>query len=276
MKEGLHSLVDLRKTTVFVKSLGDEILKARLEAIIKGRRPRRRILEKIQQMRKTDGGFAFWEEDVSSITTTLNVVGWLDDLSLRDGPVVDETFDFLLSHQQEDGGWDEIAEVRDVEPLPYMMPGELNTRIWLTACCAHWFIRFGRAEPPGAKGCPAEFLMQHVIPSGLISGYLYASWDALVMFNYHPGSKSDVFRNLLTEVRERLDPDEHDATDLAWLLRCLRDIDLSVEDDLVSRAINTLMSMQRPDGSWSSSEGERYIGMTTIDAIRVLHDFGKL
>lgn len=276
MKERLQSLIDLEKAIVFVESLGNEILDARLRGILENRKPNRRTLQKIEQMRKTDGGFAFWEEDVSCITSTLNVIGWFDDLSFRDGPVIDKTFGFLLKHQQEDGGWDEIAEIRDLEPPPYMIPGELNTRTWLTACCAHWFIRFNRAEPQGAKGCPSEFLMQHVKPSGLIGGYIYASWDALVMFNYHPGPASDVFRNLLSGVRKRFTPNEHDATDLAWLLRGLREIGLSSRDDLVSRAIDALESMQESNGGWVSSEGDRFTGIATVDAIRVLNDFGRL
>lgn len=270
------SLFDLEKASAFVESLGDEILNARLRSVLENKKPGKQALNRIEQMRKSDGGFAFWEQDVSSITSTLNVVGWFDDFSLREDPLVERTFDFLLKHQREDRGWDEIEGVRDLDPPPFMMPGELNTRTWLTACCAHWFIRFGRAEPPGAKGCPAEFLMQHLETSGLISGYLYASWDALVMFNYHPGPESEEFTKLLTGVRKRFRPTEHDGADLAWLLRCLRDIRLGKEDALVSSAISALESLQETDGSWVSGEGEIFTGLATIDAIRVLHDFQKL
>jgi len=269
-------LIDLEKTSAFIKGLDDEILTARMSAIFENREPSRQVLEKIELLRKSDGGFAFWEQDVSSIMSTLNVVGWLDDFSLRTGSLVERTFDFLLKHQQEDGGWDEIEGVRGLDPPPYMMPGELNTRTWLTACCAHWFIRFGRAEPPGAKGCPAEFLMRHMEPSGLISGYLYASWDALVMFNYHPGPESEEFRKLFSGVQRQYRPTEYDAADFAWLLRCLRDIGLNNNDDFVSRAIDALESTQEPNGSWISDEGEEFIGITTLDVIRVLHDFEKL
>ena len=196
------SLVDLERASAFVKGLEDEILNTRLRAILGDQKSSGSVLNQIEDMRKSDGGFAFWKQDVSSITTTLNIVGWLDDLSLRAEPIADRTFEFLLEHQREDGGWDEVEGVRDLNPSPFMLPGEINTRTWLTACCAHWFIRFDRAEPPGSKGCPAEFLMQHVQPSGLVKGYLYASWDALVMFNYHPGPDSEVFRDLLSGVRD--------------------------------------------------------------------------
>lgn len=268
--------VNIQKAYAFIESLEDRVLKARLESILDNRKPKESVLNALEEMRKSDGGFAFWDEDVSSITTTLNVVGWLDDLSLRGGAVVNKTFDFLLDLQLDDGGWDEVSEVIMFDPRPYMIPGNTNTRTWLTACCAHWFIRFGRAEPPGAKGCPAEFLMQNVTPSGLIRGYHYASWDALVMFNYHPGPDSDVFRNLLKAVRESFKPETYDATDLAWLSRCLRDAGLEHRYSLVEQALNALERLQQANGSWSSAEGAEYSGMATVDAIRVLKDFGRI
>ncbi|NHI84234.1 MAG: hypothetical protein EAX81_08030 [Candidatus Thorarchaeota archaeon] len=269
-------LVDLQKASTFIGSLQDRILKARLESVMHNQKPKKSVFDALEEMRKSDGGFAFWDEDVSSITTTLNIVGWFDDLFLRSGAAVDKTFEFLLSFQQEDGGWDEVSDVIMFDPPPYMLPGKTSTRTWLTACCAHWFIRFGRAEPPGAKGCPAEFLMENVTSSGLITGYRYASWDALVMFDYHPGPDSDVFKNLLEAVRENFKPEIHDAVDLAWLLRCLRDAGLDSGSSLVERALDALERMQQANGSWSSAEGAEYSGMTTVDAIRVLKDFGRI
>ncbi|MFX0054901.1 MAG: prenyltransferase/squalene oxidase repeat-containing protein [Candidatus Hermodarchaeota archaeon] len=269
-------MVDIQKALEFVRTSSDNIQQARLDSILENTRPDKDVLDAIERMRKSGGGFAFWDNDVSSITTTLNVLGWLDDLSILNGPIVDRTFDFLLDHQREDGGWDEIEEVGEFDPPPFMMPGEVNTQTWLTACCAHWFIRFGRAEPPGSKGCPAEFLMQHIQPSGLVRGYLYASWDALVMFNYHPGTESEVFKRLLEGVEKRFTPDELDGTDLAWLLRCLRDANLSVDHKLVIGALDALEEKQGLDGSWSSADGPEYSGMATIDAIRVMKDFRRL
>ncbi len=270
------SSVNLRKAIEFVKSLDNEILLARLDSIIMRQRPRKSVVDTIEQMRNSDGGFSFWDHNVSSIATTLNIIGWLDDLSLGDEPIVNKTFDFLLHHQQEDGGWDENKEISKLNPPPFMIPGEITTRTWLTAGCAHWFIRFGRAEPPGTKGCPAEFLLKYIQPSGFIIGYLYASWDALVMFNYHPGPNSDAYRNLLKVIEESFEPESHDAVDLTWLLRCLRDVNLDCKNNLVMRTINALEKLQQKNGSWNSGEGSEYSGMTTVDTLRVLRDFGRV
>ena len=269
-------MVDVQKAVIYVGKGSDVIQQGRLESVLERKRPDRTVLDAIESMRKSDGGFAFWDQDISSITTTLNIVGWLDDLSLREGAIVDKTFDFLLHHQQEDGGWDEIKKVSMFDPPPFMVPGEINTRTWLTACCAHWFIRFDRAEPPGTKGCPAEFLMQHMAPSGLIKGFLYASWDSLVMFNYHPGPESDAFRRLLMGIKGRFNPGEYDGADLAWLLRCLREIGLDSKDELAAQALDALEKRQEQNGSWISGDGAEFSRMTTVDAIRVLSDFRRL
>lgn len=267
--------VNLHKASEFIESLDDRILRSRFESIMKNHSPKKSTVDTLEKTRKSDGGFAFWDEDISSLTTTVNVVGWFDDLGLQMEPIVDKTFDFLLQHQQEDGGWDEIREIKKLNPPPYMIPGEISTRTWLTASCAHWFIRFGRAEPPGSRGCPAEFLMRHIQPSGLIKGYLYASWDSLVMFHYHPGVESNVYKILLKAVKNRFEPEKHDAADLAWFLRCLRDANLDSKDTLVVRTLDILESLQQDNGSWNSAEGTEYTGMVTVDAIRVLRDFGR-
>ncbi|UCE10261.1 MAG: terpene cyclase/mutase family protein [Candidatus Thorarchaeota archaeon] len=269
-------MVDVQRAVEFVRKECDVILQGRLESILEKRKPDRTVLDTIESMRKSDGGFAFWDQDISCITSTLNVVGWLDDLSLSEEAVVSKTFDFLLRHQQKDGGWDEIEKVSIFNPPPFMVPGEMNTRIWLTACCAHWFIRFDRAKSLGAKTHPTEFLTQHLSPSGLIKGYLYASWDSLVMFHYNPGPESDAFTSLLRATRENFDSERHDGADLAWLLRCLRDVGLGTKDELVVRVLNALEKNQDENGSWISADGAEFSGMTTVDAIRVLNDFGRI
>jgi len=247
-----------------------------LESILKQKRPARSVLSKIEIMRKSDGGFAFWDEDVSSITSTLNILGWMDDLSVKKGVIIDKTFEFLLERQQEDGGWDELEAVKNLGAPPFMTPGETNTRVWLTACCAHWFVRFGRAEPPGAKGCPARFLEQNIEPSGLLSGYLRATWDALVIFGYHPGVDSQLFADTLKAIENSFTPEAWDGSIIAWLLRALRDSGLQAEHQLVSRSLEVLEEKQLSNGSWESEDGDDYSVWATVDAVRVLKDFERV
>ena len=269
-------MVDVKHAESFVKKKGDKVQQARLESILQQKRPPRLVLRSIEEMRKSDGGFAFWDDDISSITSTLNILVWIDDLSVKRGTLVDNTFEFLLGHQQEDGGWDELQAVRNLEVPTFMTPGDIDTRVWLTACCAHWFVCFDRAEPPGAKGCPVRFLEHHIEPSGLLRGYLRASWDALVIFGYHPGVESELFANTVTAIEYNFTPEAWDGSVIAWLLRALRDAGLKTNHELVNRSLNLLEAKQLFDGSWGSEDGEEYSVWATVDALRVLKDFGRI
>ncbi|MFX1602682.1 MAG: prenyltransferase/squalene oxidase repeat-containing protein [Promethearchaeota archaeon] len=269
-------MVDVKHAASFVRRVGDTVQQARLECILQQKRPPRSVLSAIEDMRNSDGGFAFWDEEISSIASTLNILGWVDDLSVKKGALVDKTFEFLLDHQQEDGGWDELKAVRNLKAPPFMTPGETDTRVWLTACCAHWFVRFGRAEPPGAKGCPVRFLEQHIQPSGLLSGYLRATWDALVIFGYHPGVDSQLFANTVKAIEDSFAPEAWDGSVIAWLLRALRDSGLKSDHQLVSRSLDALEKNQLVDGSWGSEDGDEYSVWATVDALRVLKDFGRV
>lgn len=159
-------------------------------------------------MQNPDGGFAYWVKDFSTVCDAVYILKWLDDLSLRREPLVKRAISFLLSQQKEDGGWDEVERVRETNPPPFLMPGEINTRVWLTADCAHWLVRLGYAEPPEAKGCPVKFLLAHREPSGRLVGYLRATWDALVLFAYYPGPDSDVFKQTLEIIDKEFTPEK--------------------------------------------------------------------
>lgn len=265
--------VNTDQAIAFVQTRGDVIERARLACILHRKPPREAILQKLGQMQNPDGGFAHWIKDFSTVCDTVYVLIWLDDLTLRNGTLVDRAFDFLLTLQKEDGGWDEMGQVKEANPPEFLLPGKVETRVWLTAYCAHWFVRFGRAEPPGAKGCPVRFLMDHREPSGRLTGCLRATWDALVLFSYRPGPKSEIFQQTLAVIEKEFSPEEWEDSYLAWLLCCLRDAGLSSSHSLVSRCLDELVKKQRADGSWESEDGETYAANATVEALRVLKHY---
>ncbi len=63
--------------------------------------------------------------------------------------------------------------MRTLNPPEWMMPGRIETRVWLTAYCAHVLIRFGYAEAEGTY-CPNDFLLAHCDETGWMAGYLRA------------------------------------------------------------------------------------------------------
>jgi hypothetical protein len=266
-------MIDTERAIAFVQAKGDVIEQARLASILLGKAPQTSTLQKLDGMHNPDGGFAYWIKDFSTVCDTVYVLTWLDDLSLRSGTLADRAFDFLLRHQKADGGWDELERVKDTNPPEFLLPGKVETRIWLTAYCAHWFVRFDRAEPPGARGCPVDFLLAHREPSGRLRGYLRATWDALVLFYYHPGPDSEVFQQTLKVIEKEFTPEKWEGSYLAWLLCCLRDARLPADCSFVGLCLDELVKKQRSDGSWESEDGEQFAANATIEALRVLKHY---
>jgi hypothetical protein len=212
----------------------------------------------------------------STVCFTVNVMSWLDDLRIREGTLVDGAIRFLKMHQKGDGGWDEVDAAKTTNPAPFMVPGEERTRTWLTACCAHWLTRFGCIEPPGSKGCPASFLLKHRERSGMLKGFLRATWDSLVLFSYYPGPDSSEFKETLKAIESTYKPSDLEGSNLAWLLTCLKHSELPSSHQLVGQVINELAKRQRADGSWSSEDGEKFAVNATVDVLRVLRYYDRV
>lgn len=266
-------VVNLEKAVTYVQAKGDIIERARLACILWGKPPQNAVLQKLAEMQNPDGGLPYWIKDFSTVCDTVYVLTWFDDISSRRGSLVEHAINFLLKHQKEDGGWDEVERVKETNPPPFLIPGKINTRVWLTAYCAHWFVRFGYAEPPEAKGCPVKFLLAYRETSGRLVGYLRATWDALVLFSYHPGPNSEVFKQTLEVIEKEFSPEKWEGSYLAWLLCCLRDAGLPAHHPFVHRCLDELIKKQRPDGSWESEDGEEYAANATIEASRVIQHY---
>lgn len=267
--------MDLSKATAYVQSNGNAVEQARLSAILWGTTPPKTVLEEIAGLQGADGGFAYWCRQVSNVCDTAYVLQWLDDLQMQSDPVVDSACRFLIDRQREDGGWDEVEAVRGLQVPEWMMPGRLETRVWLTAFCAHVLIRFGYAEAPGTR-CPADFLLAHCDQSGRMAGYLRATWLALPMLAFYPGTDSAAYERAVAVVERSYSADWEGAY-LAWLLRCLKDAALPAHHPLVRRSLADLERKQRSDGSWDpeSGEGEEHRVNATIGAIHALRTYGR-
>ncbi|MFX0025819.1 MAG: prenyltransferase/squalene oxidase repeat-containing protein [Candidatus Hermodarchaeota archaeon] len=264
--------MDIEKAIKFVRSKGNEIEKARLDAILWDKPIQEDILKQLAAFQKSDGGFCYWIKEVSNICDTIYVLFWFDDLKLYSGPIVEPACRFLLNRQQKDGGWDEVDKVQKFNPPEWLIPGRIETRVWLTAYCAHVLIRFGYAEAEGTY-CPTDFLMANCDESGRLTGYLRATWIALPMLAFYPGPEPKSFQKAISVVESNYSPD-WEGSYLAWLLRCLNDAGLSRSHALVERCLVDLKRKQRIDGSWQpeNEEGEDHSVNATIEAV---HAFKK-
>ncbi|MFB0534138.1 MAG: prenyltransferase/squalene oxidase repeat-containing protein [Anaerolineae bacterium] len=268
--------MDLEKAIAYVKARGNAVERARLAAILRDEPPLEAALQELAALQKPDGGFAYWVREVSNVCDTAFVLQWFDDLKVYRGPIVDPACRFLLDRQQEDGGWDEVEAVRALNPPEWMIPGRIETRVWLTAYCAHVLIRFGYAKAPGTC-CPTDYLLAHSDETGRLAGYLRATWLALPMLAFYPGPDSEPFRRALAVAEAAYSPD-WEGSYLAWLLRCLQDAGLPADHSLVTRCLADLKGKQRPDGSWEpeEGEGEEHAVNATVAALRALKSYGRI
>jgi hypothetical protein len=247
-------MVDLDKAVSYVQSNGDTIECARLAAILWDEAPPETVFQALAKLQKADGGFAYWCRPVSNMCDTAYVLQWFDDLKVFSHPMADTACRFLIDHQQVDGGWDEVEGVQGLDVPEWMIPGRLETRVWLTAFCAHVLIRFGYAEAPGTR-CPTDFLLAHCDDTGRMTGYLRATWLALPMLAFYPGAGPEAYQRAVAVV-ERDYSDDWSGAYLAWLLRCLKDAGLPADHPLVTRSLADLERRQRLDGSWGPEPGE--------------------
>ena len=270
--------VDLAKSIEFVRKHGDIIENARLDQVLQRVEPSRTAVEALRAMQNADGGFAYWLSDpsVSTVCDTVYVLGWLGDLSLRSSPVAERAVAFVLAQQKSDGGWDEVSAVWDLDPPEFLRPGEQNTRVWLTAYCAHRLMLFGYADTPECRACPIRFLLNHRDDSGRLRGYLRATWDALPVFGAFPELSAGAADQALKVIGGEFSPEGWASSYLARLVRCLRDAGLAKDHTLVHRSLDQLMQTQRPDGSWDSEDGDRYAPSATVEVLRLLRDFGEI
>lgn len=266
--------MNVEKAIAYVQTQGDAVEQARLAAILWDEPPPKAALRELAALQKPDGGFAYWVREVSSVCDTAYVLQWFNDLRVCRGPMVDPACQFLLDRQQEDGGWDEVEAVRALNPPEWMIPGRIETRVWLTAYCAHVLIRFGYAEAPGTY-CPTDFLLAHCDETGRLAGYLRATWDALPMLAFYPGPDPASCHRAVSVVEANFSPD-WEGSYLAWLLCCLLDAGLPADHPLVARCLADLEHKQRPDGGWEPEEGEEYAVNATVAALRALKGYGLI
>jgi hypothetical protein len=267
-------MIDLRKAISYVQSQGNAIEQARLAAVLWDEPAPEAAVQELAALQKPDGGFAYWVPDVSNVCDTAFVLFWLDDLKIYGGPIAGPACRFLLDRQRPDGGWDEVETVRSASPPERMTPGRIETRVWLTAFCAHVLIRFGYAEAEETR-CPIDFFLANADETGRLTGYLRATWIALPMLALHPGPGSEPFQKALAAV-EASYSSQWDGSYLAWLLRCLGDAGLAAGQPLVARCLTDLERKQRPGGSWSSESGAEYTADATVEALRALKCYGRI
>ncbi len=268
--------MDIHQSVAYIEDNGTELEIARIRYLLYGQKPDAEVVQPLLKLQNGDGGFPFdrVQGNLSTVDATLYALWWMDELGLLTSPPADRALDYLLAAQREDGGWDEDASAAQYDLPPWIQPGDLPTRLYLSAYAAYWIgVRYGSMHPAFRKAL--EFLRGHQKDTGYFRGYLHTTWIAAGAFLMaQPQYREVVEKSLQALMNKPLE--DWEASQIAWALDCLGRGGLDESHPFVEKSLTELIERNRPDGSWSSEDGEGFAAGATIAALKVLRRFRRL
>ena len=268
--------MDAQRALYYVRERGSEIEKARALRALYGTNAPAGIQMELSRLQNTDGGFPLYQEpgNPSTIDSTLFVFWWLDQLGLIPSSLCEKSCQFLLARQEEDGGWDEKPLPPPLEFPPWSMPGDLKARLYLSSHALFWLEASGLKDHPASVKA-LSFLLSYQDEEGKFYGYLHSTWigtSALLMADsgYLVSARKGL--NYL----EKRAAEAWEASQIAWSLTSFARAGLSGSHPLVEKLLQQLTQKQRPDGSWTSEDGDAYAVEATVNALWALKLYGLI
>jgi len=255
----------------FVGDNGTELEKYRLNYLLGKERDDEVPLSYLRELQNSDGGFPYDNEKgkLSSVNKTVVNLSLMIELELAESEVCRKTLDYLTRAQDEDGSWDENHAVNQYNPPFWNTPGDLKTKMWLTASILGCLIQLGYRDSEAVrKG--TRFLLENRDEQGKFFGFLHSTWISVGVFGQLEGVGSEIVKKALEVIERNLDRLEDGAGDFIWCLECFYAAGISKDIPMVRRCIDRVIDLQRQDGAWTSGDGEKYSVSTTINALRIL------
>jgi squalene cyclase len=267
-------IMDAQKAIAFVNEKGSDLEISRLRTILFAGEPEIDVVQPFLALQSSRGGFPLRMQagNPETVDNTLTALWWLDELGMLDAPVGQKALGFLLAVQKEDGGWDEDVSLERDELPPWIQPGDLNTRLYLSAYASYWLCAGGYKSEPVIKRAMA-FLLPYQQESGRFLGYLHTTWIAasacLLAGQTEPASRS---------IQALLDWPiaDWEASQMAWALDCLHRGGIERNHALVEKLLAKLEASQGPEGQWASEDGESFAVSTTIEVLKVFKLYDQL
>lgn len=261
------------RAAAYIRQQGDEFDRVRLAKLDDNTG----YLTNEQQARffagqRADGGWApFWAPDYSSLDATCYRLAQAAGLWIRpsSSSEIHGALDFLRSRQRPDGSWEEDASVADRAP-PWARPGELASRLYLTANCG-WTIAdsggggFGDVSPAAQRA--GDCLAAQVAPDGSFPAFLQIHWLAAGLW-IRAGQDDLAYRTLDT-LANRLDANVGSGA-LAWMLFTLGGLGIPADHPIGQKGSSLLLAQQRADGGWASEDGPDRDPAVTVEALHGL------
>ncbi len=258
--------MNVHKAMAYVQEHGDALARARAEVLMKMAPPLSTVAARLAEVQREDGG---WPADLdetlpSSTGGTCAILLALQDLGLQGQPMAQRGLQFLLTHQEEDGGWSGRTY-----PLPPQFGEEAGEagRICLAALVGSVLAAYGQGKGPAASTI-LDFLLRHQQEDGLFAGFSrHTAWYALPILALNLGQRSGPAQNILSSLTRELGERDWFPSMFAALLRNLLLAGYNMETPLVRHVWEQLLMRQREDGAWPSEAGEPDTVRSTLEVL---------
>lgn len=267
--------LDIQKSISFIEKNGSELEKFRLRYLLGKEKNNEFPLKYLGELQNDDGGFPYDDEKgkSSSVNSTSANLALMIELELDKSEVCRKTIAYLLKVQGEDCSWDENESINRYNPPFWNMPGDLKTKMWLTASISNYLIQLGHGESSAVRKAVA-FLLENRDMEGKFAGFLHSTWISVGVFGQLEGSRSEVVNKALNIIDQNINRMEDGASDFTWCLECFYVAGVPKDNPVAKKFIDRLIELQREDGAWVSGDGNKYTVSATINALRVLKSYG--
>jgi squalene cyclase len=268
--------VNVDKAIDYIRQKGTDLERARIEWITSKVKPDDDTVTPLLKIQCQDGGFPFAMEEgnPSAVSSTLSSIEQLDELGLFTSKYTEHAVSYLLGVQKDDGGWDEDPAITQYALPAYITPGDLRTRVYLSAYAGYWLALKDHLEDPKFRKA-LYFLVSHQEETGRFFGFRHTTWIAASAFALagRPYAKivSKAVKCLMGKPL-----DEWADSQLAWALACLGRAGLPKAHPFISDCLAELTERQQPDGTWISENGDAFTIDATISAVKAFRIFGVL
>ncbi len=263
--------LDVQKAVHFIEENGTELEKYRLHYLLGKERNKEYPLRCLRELQNHDGGFPYGGEKgkLSSVNVTSGRLNLMIELRLDESDVCRKTAKYLLNIQNEDGSWDEDEAINQYNPPFWNTPGDLKTKMWLTANISNHLIQLSHRESEAIRKA-TEFLLKNRDDEGKFAGFLHSTWISIGVFGQLEGINSEVVKKALRVIDRNINRMENGVSSFTWCLECFYVAGVPKENSVAQKCIYRVIKLQSENGAWVSEGGEKYAVSATINALRVL------
>lgn len=264
----------LSAAVAYIHENGEELERARLAGLLGRSRAEPKVARSLLARQNEDGGFPYGliQGRPSAITATAAAMQWMQDLRLLPSSYVERAATYLLTVQRPEGAWEESPAILRYDPPALVRPGSLLSRSYCTALAVSWMARLLGPRHDSVTRATA-YLRESRNGDWPVDEPAHVTAHVVTAMLMVDGPSSAVVSAGLGALR-RLAPEVWTADRLTDALGAMYLAGLPAEDPFVAAGLRRLLSLQRPDGGWSSEYGADRDVDLSLRALGVLLAYG--